>query len=176
MNWWWEPRRRHRYFLVKPATLQSTSGTARQAVGIVGGDILAGSVCRCLRAVDTGLREVPDVHRYPADYRRRPQPPGAVATKFVNIAELLCIHRAGHPGIIKLNGSIGWPHPGPVRRHCMDIVETGYVLRKAWFAGGDGVHAHLGRFIANKASYQFKHRRMDEMLEKLRAALAAREK
>ena len=31
------------------------------------------------------------------------------------------------------------------------------------------------RFIANKASYQFKHREMDEMLEKLRAALAAKE-
>ena len=30
-------------------------------------------------------------------------------------------------------------------------------------------------FIANKASYQFKHREMDEMLEKLRAALAAKE-
>ena len=29
--------------------------------------------------------------------------------------------------------------------------------------------------IANKASYQFKHREMDEMLEKLRAALAAKE-
>ena len=31
------------------------------------------------------------------------------------------------------------------------------------------------RFIANKASYQFKHHEMDEMLEKLRAALAAKE-
>ena len=57
----------------------------------------------------------------------------------------------------------------------VDIVETGTTLRENGLRVVTEFMPISSRFIANKASYQFKHREMDEMLEKLRAALAAKE-
>ena len=57
----------------------------------------------------------------------------------------------------------------------VDIVETGTTLRENGLRVVTEFMPISARFIANKASYQFKHREMDEMLEKLRAALAAKE-
>ncbi len=54
----------------------------------------------------------------------------------------------------------------------MDIVETGTTLRENGLKVVTEFLPISARFIANKASYQFKHAEMDTMLEKLRAQLA----
>ena len=57
----------------------------------------------------------------------------------------------------------------------MDIVETGTTLRENGLRVVTEFMPISARFIANKASYQFKHREMDEMLKKLRGALEQQE-
>ena len=77
--------------------------------------------------------------------------------------------------IIKLNGSIELAPILGLSDVIVDIVETGTTLRENGLRVVTEFMPISARFIANKASYQFKHREMDEMLEKLRAALAAKE-
>ena len=57
----------------------------------------------------------------------------------------------------------------------MDIVETGTTLRENGLKVVTEFMPVSARFIANKASYQFKHNEMERMLTKLRAALAEQE-
>ena len=53
----------------------------------------------------------------------------------------------------------------------MDIVETGTTLRENGLKVVTEFLPISARFIANKASYQFKHREVDRMLEQLRETL-----
>ena len=76
---------------------------------------------------------------------------------------------------IKLNGSIELAPILGLSDVIVDIVETGTTLRENGLRVVTEFMPISARFIANKASYQFKHREMDEMLKKLRAALAAKE-
>ena len=57
----------------------------------------------------------------------------------------------------------------------MDIVETGTTLRENGLQVVTRFMPISARFIANKASYQFKHKEMDTMLEKLRGQLEDKE-
>ena len=57
----------------------------------------------------------------------------------------------------------------------VDIVETGTTLRENGLQVVTEFMPISARFIANKASYQFKHQQMDTMLEKLRDTLHKQE-
>ena len=111
----------------------------------------------------------------PADYQDDPSRPVRVATKFVNIAKSYYASIGRDIDIIKLNGSIELASILGLSDVIVDIVETGTTLRENGLRVVTEFMPISARFIANKASYQFKHREMDEMLEKLRAALAAKE-
>ena len=73
--------------------------------------------------------------------------------------------------IIKLNGSIELAPILGLSDVIVDIVETGTTLRENGLKVVTEFLPISARFIANKASYQFKHKEMDEMLEKLRDTL-----
>ena len=99
-----------------------------------------------------------------------------VATKYPNIAKDYFYNKKHQTvEIIKLNGSIELAPILGLSDVIVDIVETGTTLRENDLKVLTEFMPISARFIANKASYQFKHREMDEMLEKLRAALAAKE-
>lgn len=99
-----------------------------------------------------------------------------VATKYPNIAKDYFYNKKHQTvEIIKLNGSIELAPILGLSDVIVDIVETGTTLRENGLRVVTEFMPISARFIANKASYQFKHREMDEMLEKLRAALAAKE-
>ena len=57
----------------------------------------------------------------------------------------------------------------------MDIVETGTTLRENGLKVVTEFMPISARFIANKASYSFKHPEIEAMLAKLRASLAEQE-
>ena len=63
----------------------------------------------------------------------------------------------------------------PVSYTHLDLVETGTTLRENGLKVVTEFMPISARFIANKASYQFKHAEMDTMLEKLRAELQNKE-
>ena len=73
--------------------------------------------------------------------------------------------------IIKLNGSIELAPILGLSDVIVDIVETGTTLRENGLRVVTEFMPISARFIANKASYQFKHNEMDAMLEALRKTL-----
>ena len=125
--------------------------------------------------LDTGLGKCRMCVAAPADYQDDPGRPVRVATKFVNIAKVYYASQGRDIDIIKLNGSIELAPILGLSDVIVDIVETGTTLRENGLKVVTEFLPISARFIANKASYQFKHAEMDTMLEKLRAQLQNKE-
>ena len=98
-----------------------------------------------------------------------------IATKYPNVARRFFESKGMDVNIVKIEGSVELAPLLGLADGIVDIVETGTTLRENGLRVVTEFMPISARFIANKASYQFKHREMDEMLEKLRAALAAKE-
>lgn len=99
-----------------------------------------------------------------------------VATKYPSIAKDYFYNKKHQTvEIIKLNGSIELAPILGLSDVIVDIVETGTTLRENGLKVVTEFMPISARFIANKASYQFKHAEMDTMLEKLRAELQNKE-
>ena len=94
-----------------------------------------------------------------------------VALKYPSIARKYFADRFQPIDIIKLNGSIELAPILGLSDVIVDIVETGTTLRENGLRVVTEFMPISARFIANKASYQFKHNEMDAMLEALRKTL-----
>ena len=165
-----------RYFLVKPSDVAIYVEHGAADVGIVGKDILTEASADVYELLDTGLGKCHMCVAAPADYKDDPSRPVRVATKFVNIAKSYYASMGRDIDIIKLNGSIELAPILGLSDVIVDIVETGTTLRENGLKVVTEFMPISARFIANKASYQFKHAEMDTMLEKLRAELQNKEK
>ena len=164
-----------RYFLVKPSDVAIYVEHGAADVGIVGKDILTEASADVYELLDTGLGKCRMCVAAPADYQDDPSRPVRVATKFVNIAKSYYASMGRDIDIIKLNGSIELAPILGLSDVIVDIVETGTTLRENGLKVVTEFMPISARFIANKASYQFKHAEMDTMLEKLRAELQKKE-
>ena len=164
-----------RYFLVKPSDVAIYVEHGAADVGIVGKDILTEASADVYELLDTGLGKCRMCVAAPADYQDDPSRPVRVATKFVNIAKSYYASMGRDIDIIKLNGSIELAPILGLSDVIVDIVETGTTLRENGLKVVTEFMPISARFIANKASYQFKHNEMELMLTKLRAALAEQE-
>ena len=164
-----------RYFLVKPSDVAIYVEHGAADVGIVGKDILTEAAADVYELLDTGLGRCRMCVAAPAGYRDDPSRPVRVATKFVNIAKRYYASMGRDIDIIKLNGSIELAPILGLSDVIVDIVETGTTLRENGLQVVTEFMPISARFIANKASYQFKHRQMDTMLEKLRDTLHKQE-
>ena len=164
-----------RYFLVKPSDVAIYVEHGAADVGIVGKDILTEASADVYELLDTGLGKCRMCVAAPADYKDDPSRPVRVATKFVNIAKSYYASMGRDIDIIKLNGSIELAPILGLSDVIVDIVETGTTLRENGLKVVTEFLPISARFIANKASYQFKHAEMDTMLEKLRAQLQNKE-
>lgn len=161
-----------RYFLVKPSDVAIYVEHGAADVGIVGKDILIEANADVYELLDTGLGRCRMCVAAPAGYEDDPSRPVRVATKFVNIAKSYYASFGRDIDIIKLNGSIELAPILGLSDVIVDIVETGTTLRENGLKVVTEFMPISARFIANKASYQFKHRETDTMLERLRGALA----
>ena len=164
-----------RYFLVKPSDVAIYVEHGAADVGIVGKDILTEASADVYELLDTGLGKCRMCVAAPADYKDDPSRPVRVATKFVSIAKSYYASMGRDIDIIKLNGSIELAPILGLSDVIVDIVETGTTLRENGLKVVTEFLPISARFIANKASYQFKHAEMDTMLEKLRAQLQNKE-
>ena len=160
-----------RYFLVKPSDVAIYVEHGAADVGIVGKDILTEAAADVYELLDTGLGRCRMCVAAPAGYRDDPSRPVRVATKFVNIAKRYYASMGRDIDIIKLNGSIELAPILGLSDVIVDIVETGTTLRENGLQVVTEFMPISARFIANKASYQFKHNEMDAMLEALRKTL-----
>ena len=103
----------------------------------------------------------------PKDFTDDPGRTLRVATKFVNIAKNYYAAQGRDIDIIKLNGSIELAPILGLSDVIVDIVETGTTLRENNLAVLTEFMPISARFIANRASYQFKHREIENLLGKL---------
>ncbi|MDO4315144.1 MAG: ATP phosphoribosyltransferase [Oscillospiraceae bacterium] len=156
-----------RYFLVKPSDVAIYVEHGAADVGIVGKDILAESGADVYELLDTGLGRCRMCVAGPKDFVDDPGRTLRVATKFVGIAKDYYAAQGRDIDIIKLNGSIELAPILGLSDVIVDIVETGTTLRENDLKVLTEFMPISARFIANRVSYQFKHREIETMLQKL---------
>ena len=156
-----------RYFLVKPSDVAIYVEHGAADVGIVGKDILVESGADVYELLDTGLGKCDMCVAGPNDFRENPDRTLRVATKLVDIAKDHFAAKGRDIDIIKLNGSIELAPLLGLSDVIVDIVETGTTLRENNLKVLERFLPISARFIANRASYQFKHAEVARLLEKL---------
>lgn len=166
------PEQRVRYFLVKPSDVAIYVEHGAADIGIVGKDILAESGADVYELLDTGMGKCRMCVAGPKTFADDESRALRVATKFVNIARDH-YERAGRDiDIIKLNGSIELAPILGLSDVIVDIVETGTTLKENDLAVLEEFLPISARFIANKASYKFKHAPLTTLLGKMEEELA----
>ena len=156
-----------RFFWVKPADVPIYVERGAADIGVAGRDILVEQDADVYELLDLGLGKCRMcVAGYPGVTERA----GTlrVATKFPNIATRHFRSRGRTIDIIKLNGSIELAPILGLADVIVDIVETGTTLRENNLVVLEEVLPISARLIANKASFRFKH----ERVENVAAALA----
>ena len=161
------PRAGIRYFLVKPSDVAIYVEHGAADIGIVGKDILAESGADVYELLDTGLGRCRMCVAGPKDFQEDQSRALRVATKFVNIAKRYYAAQGRDIDIIQLNGSIELAPILGLSDVIVDIVETGTTLRENDLKVLTEFMPISARFIANRASYQFKHRQIETLLKKL---------
>ena len=156
-----------RYFLVKPSDVAIYVEHGAADVGIVGKDILNESGADVYELLDTGLGKCRMCVAGKSDFADDPGRALRVATKFVNIAKAYYAAQGRDIDIIKLNGSIELAPILGLSDVIVDIVETGTTLKENNLKVITEFMPISARFIANRASYQFKRREIDTLLTKL---------
>lgn len=156
-----------RYFLVKPSDVAIYVEHGAADIGIVGKDILAESGADVYELLDTGLGKCRMCVAGPKDFTEDQSRALRVATKFVNIAKRYYAAQGRDIDIIKLNGSIELAPILGLSDVIVDIVETGTTLRENNLKVLTEFMPISARFIANRASYQFKRPQIDKLLRRL---------
>ncbi|MDD3346213.1 ATP phosphoribosyltransferase [Oscillibacter sp.] len=156
-----------RYFLVKPSDVAIYVEHGAADIGIVGKDILTESGADVYELLDTGLGKCRMCVAGPEDFVDDPGRTLRVATKFVGIAKAYYAAQGRDIDIIQLNGSIELAPLLGLSDVIVDIVETGTTLKENHLKVLTEFMPISARFIANRASYQFKHREIETLLKKL---------
>lgn len=167
-----------KFFLAKASDVPTYVEYGAADIGIVGRDTILEEGRKLYEVLDLGIgkcrmcvcgpAEAADLLKHHQLIR--------VATKYPVIAkDYFYKQKQQTVEIIKLNGSVELAPIVGLSEVIVDIVETGTTLRENGLRVVTEFMPISARFIANKASYQFKHREMDEMLKKLRGALEQQE-
>lgn len=96
-----------------------------------------------------------------------------VATKYPNITERYFNQRGIPVEIVKLYGSIELAPIVGLADRIVDLVETGNTLKAHNLAEVEVITYSTARLIVNRASLKLKHRPLTELIDKLRASVAA---
>ena len=167
------PRAGIRYFLVKPSDVAIYVEHGAADIGIVGKDILTESGADVYELLDTGLGRCRMCVAGPKDFTEDQSRALRVATKFGNIAKRYYAAQGRDIDIIKLNGSIELAPILGLSDVIVDIVETCTTLRENDLKVLTEFMPISARFIANRASYQFKHQEIEALLGRLKEVTEA---
>ena len=94
-----------------------------------------------------------------------------VATKFVNVAKRFFESRGEQVEVIKLYGSM---ELGPIvglADLIVDVVDTGNTLKANGLKPMDHIADVSSRLVVNKAAMKMKHARINDIIEKIKAAV-----
>ena len=136
-------------------------------LGIAGKDILLEYRPDVYELLDLKMGKCRMCVAGPKDFYDDPNKTLRVATKFPHIAGDYYESRSRDIDIIKLNGSIELAPILGLSDVIVDIVETGTTLRENDLKVLTEFMPISARFIANRASYQFKRPQIDKLLRRL---------
>ena len=162
-----------RFFLAKASDVPTYVEYGAADIGIVGKDILAESGADVYELLDTGLGRCRMCVAGPKDFTEDQSRALRVATKFGNIAKRYYAAQGRDIDIIQLNGSIELAPILGLSDVIVDIVETGTTLRENDLKVLTEFMPISARFIANRASYQFKHQEIEALLGRLKEVTEA---
>ena len=161
------PEKGVRYFWVKPSDVAIYVERGAADVGVVGKDILLEYEPDVYELLDLNTGKCRMAVAAPRDFRDDPERTLKVATKFNNIARSYYASLGRDIDIIHLNGSIEIAPILGLSDVIVDIVETGTTLRENNLEVFETIVPISARFIANKASYQFKNEPIEKILKSL---------
>ena len=156
-----------RYFWVKPSDVSIYVERGAADVGIAGKDILLEYRPDVYELLDLKMGKCRMCVAGPEDFYDDPNKTLRVATKFPHIAGDYYESRSRDIDIIKLNGSIELAPILGLSDVIVDIVETGTTLRENDLKVLTEFMPISARFIANRASDQFKRPQIDTLLRRL---------
>ena len=161
------PEKGVRYFWVKPSDVSIYVERGAADVGIAGKDILLEYRPDVYELLDLKMGKCRMCVAGPENFYDDPNKTLRVATKFPHIAGDYYESRSRDIDIIKLNGSIELAPILGLSDVIVDIVETGTTLRENDLKVLTEFMPISARFIANRASYQFKRPQIDKLLRRL---------
>lgn len=156
-----------RYFWVKPSDVAIYVERGAADIGIAGKDILLEYEPEVYELLDLKMGKCRMAVAAQNGFRDDPRRTLRVATKFANIAGNYYLSKGRDIDIIHLNGSIELAPILGLSDVIVDIVETGTTLKENDLAVLTRFMPISARFIANRASYQFKQAEIDALLKKL---------
>ena len=144
------------YFWVKPSDVAIYVERGAADIGVAGKDILLEYEPEVYELLDLDIGKCMMAVAAPKGYIDRPQRTLRVATKFERIAAGYYASIGRDIDIIHLNGSIELAPLLGLSDVIVDIVETGSTLKANNLSVVERIVDISARFIANKASYEFK--------------------
>ena len=156
-----------RYFLVKPSDVGIYVERGAADIGVVGKDTLVETEPDVYELLDLDIGKCNMCVCVKDGYTEDKDSVLRVATKYPHIAGGYYKSLNREIEIIKLSGSNELAPLLGLSDVIVDIVETGTTLRENDLAVLTEFMPISARFIANRASYQFKHKEIGTLLKKL---------
>ena len=158
-----------RYFWVKPSDVSIYVERGAADIGVAGKDILLEYAPEVYELLDLNIGKCRMAVAGKKDFYDDNQKTLKVATKFVNIAKSYYASKCRDIDIIKLNGSIEIAPILGLSDVIVDIVETGTTLKENDLDVVETIVPISARLIANKASYKFKTKEIEKIVEEMKA-------
>ena len=156
-----------RYFWVKPSDVAIYVERGAADIGIAGKDILLEYNPEVYELLDLNIGKCRMAVAAKSDFCDNTDRALRVATKFTNIARSHYLSKGRDIDIIHLNGSIEIAPILGLSDVIVDIVETGTTLKENDLEVIETVVPISARLISNKASYKFKSKKIQEIVQKI---------
>ena len=160
-----------RYFWVKPSDVAIYVERGAADIGVAGKDILLEYNPDVYELLDLDIGKCHMAVAASKGFSDNTDRILRVATKFSNIAQQHYLSKGRDIDIIHLNGSIEIAPILGLSDVIVDIVETGTTLKENDLEVIETIVPISARLIANKASYQFKRKKVVELAEQIAAQM-----
>ncbi len=158
-----------RYFWVKPSDVSIYVERGAADIGVAGKDILLEYSPDVYELLDLNIGKCRMAVAGKKDFFDDNQKTLKVATKFANIAKTYYASKCRDIDIIKLNGSIEIAPILGLSDVIVDIVETGTTLKENNLDVVETIVPISARLISNKASFKFKTKEIEKIVEGMKA-------
>ena len=156
-----------RFFWVKPSDVAIYVERGAADIGVAGKDILLEYAPDVYELLDLNMGKCRMAVAAKKDFVDDPSKTLRVATKFANIAKTYYKEKSRDIDIIHLNGSIELAPILGLSDVIVDIVETGKTLLEDDLEPIENIVPISARLISNKASYNFKTARIEQIKNEL---------